>query len=480
MKRKFVLIFSMMVIGFSAFSQEAAKVMTLKECVDVALQNNLRVKRSIYSVKTAEVTLLQSKMALLPTVNAGSSAGKNFGRALNPVTNAYVNRNSTTLNLFGQASVTLFNGWRNQNTIKQNDFEFDATNEDLQKAKNDVILNVVNLYTNVVFNKELLANAKAQLVSSQEQLDRIKKQVLAGSLPRANELNQEAQVATNEVNAINQENALNLFLLQLKQAMQMPGSTNIDIEIPTINVEDLILDQTPEQIYSISEKTMPEIRSAANRVSSAEYALKVAKAGYMPRLSLNGSMQTNYSNISKLQTTTLDGTFTVSPIPIGITENSNEEIFGYQYNSTTVVRDYAMGDQLKDNLFKGIGLQLNVPIFNNWQTRSAVQRAAVSKEVASVTKQETENTLRQSIESAYNDALAASKTYSSSLKQVNAREEAYRMTKQRFEIGAANYVEFRISETDLFQAKSDLARAKYNFIFRKKLLDFYQGKTIEF
>ena len=109
-----------------------------------------------------------------------------------------------------------------------------------------------------------------------------------------------------------------------------------------------------------------------------------------------------------------------------------------------------------------------------------MQRAVISKETAEISKQETENTLRQSIETAFNDALAASKTYTASLKQVQAREEAYRMTKQRFEIGAANYVEFRISENDLFQAKSDLARAKYNFIFRKKLLDFYQGKDLTF
>jgi outer membrane protein len=155
---------------------------------------------------------------------------------------------------------------------------------------------------------------------------------------------------------------------------------------------------------------------------------------------MNGSSQTNYSNLSPFE----------------------------------------FKDQLNNNLFKSVGLSLNIPIFNGLQSRSAVQRAAVSKEVASITRQETENTLRQNIETAYNDALAASKTYSASLKQVQAREEAYRMTKQRFEIGAANYVEYRISENDLFQSKSDLARAKYNFIFRKKLLDFYQGKTIEF
>jgi outer membrane protein len=440
MMRKVVLIFSMLMVGSVAFGQEPPKALTLQECVKIALENNLRVKRGIYNLKGAEINLTQSKMAMLPNANAGASFGRNFGRALNPVDNDFVDKNSNAANLQGTSSVTLFNGLRIQNTIRQNNRDFEASGQDLEKAKNDVMLSVVNNYTNVVFNKELYENANYQLKSSQEQLERIVKQVSAGALPMSNQLNQEAQVATNEVNLINQENSLNLSMLQLKQAMQIPGSTSIDVVVPPIELEDLVLDQSPDQIYGTAIGTMPEIKSALLRVESAGFALKAAKGSLYPRLSANGSMQTNYS--------------TLSP--------------------------FTFNEQVDNNLYKSLGLNLSIPIFNGLQNRSAVQRAAVSKEVASITKQETENTLRQNIETSYNDALAASKTYSASLKQVQAREEAYRMTKQRFEIGAANYVEFRISENDLFQAKSDLARAKYNFIFRKKLLDFYQGKTIEF
>lgn len=475
MMRK-LLVFGFALAAFASFSQEAAKALTLKECIEIALEKNPRVKRSIFNVKTSEVNLLQSRLAMLPSVNASSNGGKNFGRALNPVTNGFVNRNSTTFSASGTASINLFNGWRTQNTIRQNSYDLAATSEDLQKSKNDVILSVVNSYTTVVFNKELLGNSKYQLQSSQEQLERIKKQVLAGALPLASELNQEAQVATNEVNLINQENALNLSLLQLKQTMQLPGSTNLDVETPSLSPEDLILTQTPEQIFDVSIQTMPEIKSAINRVNSAKYARLVAKGGYFPRLSLNGSLQSNYSNVSKLQELVSDVP-TLSTSPIGQT-SGGQEVFTYRFDTRIV--DYPFMDQLKDNLFKGIGLNLSIPIFNNWQVRASVARAAVSEELARITQLETENTLRQSIETAFNDALAASKTFAASQKQVQAREEAYRITKQRFEIGAANYVEFRISENDLFQAKSDLARAKYNFIFRKKLLDFYQGKPLEF
>jgi outer membrane protein len=440
MMRKLLLFLILVSIGVGANAQETPKALTLQECVNIALENNLRIKRSLYNLKSADINLTQSKMAMLPSLNAGTSFGRNFGRALNPVDNDFVNKNSNTANLQGTGSVLVFNGLRLQNTIKQNSKELDATSQDLEKAKNDVMLSVVNNYTNVVFNKELFENANYQLISSQEQLERIKKQVAAGALPVSSQLNQEAQVATNEVNLINQENALNLSFLQLKQSMQLPGSTAFDVVVPAVELEDLVLDNSAEAIYGTAVSTMPEIKSAILRMESSEFALRAAKGNLYPRLNLNGSAQTNYSDLSP----------------------------------------FAFSDQVNNNQFKSIGLQLNIPIFNGLQSRSAVQRAAVSKEVSAITKLETENTLRQNIETAYNDALAASKTYTASLKQVQAREEAYRMTRQRFEIGAANYVEYRISENDLFQSKSDLARAKYNFIFRKKLLDFYQGKSIEF
>ncbi len=458
------------------YAQEAAKQYTLQECVDMALEKNLRVKRSLYSIESSKINKTQALMSFLPTLNAGGAYGQNFGRNLNPVTNSFVNRNSTTTNAQLTSSLTLFNGLRIQNTFRQNTKDYDASNQDFQKAKNDVIINVVTLYTNVIFNKELMENANYQLKSSQQQLERIKKQVEAGSLPKSNQLNQEATVATNEVNLINQENALNLSMLQLKQAMQLPGSTAMDVVIPDLPTEDLILEQTPEEIFAIALQTMPEIKAAMLRVESAELAMKASKGNLYPRISLNGSAQSNSSNLSSKFKP--DGGYALSANPVGIVQPSNDPVYTFQPTGTT--EKYSHTSQLQDNIYKVFNLQISIPVFNGLQNRSAVQRAAVTSELARITKQETENTLRQTIESAYNDAFAASKTYAASLKQVNAREEAYRMNKQRFDIGALSYVEYNISENDLFQSKSDLTRAKYNFIFKKKVLDFYQGKTISY
>ncbi|MEK6780706.1 MAG: TolC family protein [Bacteroidota bacterium] len=475
----FNILFLLMLGGL--YAQEPRQ-WTLQECVDVALEKNLRVKRSLYNVESSKITLLQSKMAFLPTLNAGTAYGQNFGRALNPVTNLYANRNSNTINVQANSALTLFNGLRLQNTFRQSAVDYDASNEDFSKAKNDVIINVVTLYTNVIFNKELFGNTKYQLSSSQQQLERIKKQVIAGSLPKSNELNQEAQVATNEVNLINQENSLNLSMLQLKQSMQLPGSTPFDVAIPELETEDLILEQTPEEIYDISLQTMPEIKSAILRVQSAQLGLKASKGNLYPRFTVNANATSNYSSVSDQARYAFDSDNppSISSSPIGITQPGNEQVYSYVPATKKIADGYDERDQLKDNVFKSFSFQLSIPVFNGLQTRSAVQRAAITNELAQISKQETENTLRQTIESAYNDAFSAAKTYAASLKQVNAREEAYRMNKQRFDLGALSYVEYQISENDLFQAKSDLTRAKYNFIFKKKVLDFYQGKTISY
>ncbi|HRK54247.1 MAG TPA: TolC family protein [Cyclobacteriaceae bacterium] len=479
---RFLLIFFIaFTTTYSSFGQDEneEKEWTLQECIKVALDNNLNVRRGLYNVESFKVGLFQSKMSFLPTLNAGSSYGQNFGRAVNPVSNTFVNRNSSNINIQANSSLTLFNGLRLQNSFRQSQRDYQASEQDLEKAKNDVTINVVTLYVNVIFNQELFENANYQLNSSQQQLERIKKQVAVGGLPKGDELNQEAQVATNEVNLINQENALNFSLLQLKQAMQLPGSTPMKVQVPDLELEDLILDANPDVAYEMALQNMPEIKSAMLKVESAELALKASKGGLYPRLSLNGSAASNYSSASDQPFAVPVGDFTKTQI--GQVAGTNEPVYSFRQENTTIVSEgYSQQDQLKDNLFKQVNLSLSIPLFNGWQNKAGVQRAAINKEIADITVQETKNGLRQTIETAYNDALAALRSYSSSLRQVNAREEAYRMSKQRFELGAINYFEYQISENDLFQAKSDLARAKYNFIFKKKILDFYQGKPVDY
>lgn len=469
----------MLLLCASVLAQDAKKVWTLRELIDHAVSSNLTIKRSVYGVRTGEVNYLQSKMSMLPTANASVNYGFSWGRNIDPVSNQFVEERINSTNASASSSWLLWNGFRLFYAMKQNETELEALNQDLIKARNDVILNVITLYLNVVFNKELMHVAQLQVASTREQLERTRKMALAGSVPQADVLNLEAQLATNELTVVQRENAYNLSLLQLKQALQFPASQPLEVANvpPDIDAEPVIT-RTSEEIFESAMALMPEIQAARLRQRSAMYALRSARGNYYPRLSLNGNITTLYSTARK--EAFLEGT-NIIPVEIGyLQSNPSERVYTDQVVPQYTFRTMDYSDQFKNNLGKGLGFNLTIPLFNGFSARSAVQRAAINRELADITFLERENQLRQSVETAYNDAVAAAKTYESARKQVKAREEAYRMTKQRFELGAANYVEYQVAENDLYQAQSDMLRARYDFIFRKKVLDFYQGLPLEF
>jgi outer membrane protein len=486
MKSKALLTLLLFFSVLSAFPQQSDStgsktVWTLKECVAYALANNLQVKRSELSLELSDIDKRQAKLALLPSANAFGSNGFNWGRGIDPVTNQFISSQRNGYTQVGvSGDVDIFNGLRLQNTIKQSNLDFEASEKDLGKTRNDVTLNVISLFINVVFNKELLENARLQLLSSEQQLERTRKLVAAGSLPKSNELNLDAQVATNELNLINQENALNLSLLQLQQALQLPANDAFDVQVPEITAEDLVLEQTRDEIFQIAKGTMPEIIGSKMRIESSYYAVKASRGNLYPRLSLSGSINSNYSSASRRR---FVSTGAIETVPTGLfifdDLGDRQDVFTDQAEGS-FQENYGFRDQLKDNLYKSVSLTLSIPIFNNFNARANVQRAMISNEQAKINAREIENTLRQTVETSFNNAIAASKSYNSSIRQVQAREEAYRMVEQRYNIGAANYVEYQVAENDMFQARSDLSRAKYEFIFRKKVLDFYLGNPLEF
>ncbi len=474
MIRKLFLVSVCLLITLSGFTQEK-KTWTLRELIDYAIANNLSVKRSIYGVESSEINAFQSKMAMLPTLNANGNYGWNWGRTIDPTTNIFTENQVKSSNLGANSSLLLWNGFRLFYNMKQGEIDLDAANEDLIKSRNDIILNVITLYLNVVFNKELNNVAQLQVKSTQEQLDRTKKLVEAGSVPLADVLNLDAQLATNELTVIQRENSLNLSILQLKQALQLPASTPMDVELPVLDIENqLNINKTADEIYDIATLTMPEIKAADLRKKSSLYASRSAKGNLYPRLSVNASYSTIYSD--QRQQFQPDG---------GTTSRS---IGFVQGTGTPVLTDVPTGsfyipgisDQFVDNRGRSIGVSLQIPVFNGFSTRSAMQRAAINREIANISFQEISNTLRQTVETSYNNAIAAVKTYQSTDKQVKARDEAFRMTKQRYNLGAVNFVDYQVAENNLFQAESDLLRAKYDFIFRKKVLDFYQGLPLDF
>lgn len=471
--KRILLLFFVVLLSFSSRAQidTTARKWTLREIIDYAIAHNLTVKRSTYAVETGEINYRQSKAVMLPSLNASGSQGYNWGRNIDPTTNVFTEERIESANISANSSLLLWNGFRLFYSMKQNDVELDALNQDMIKARNDVILNVITLYLNVVFNKELYAVAQFQLKSSQEQWARTKRLSDAGSVPLGDVLNLDAQVATNEVNVIQQENSLNLSLLQLKQALQLPSSTPMDVELPQIDVENELVTKSAEEIFEIATMSMPEIKAAELRKKSASYFLRSTKGSLYPRLSLNASYSSVYSD--QRTQIDLDGPTTIQSVPVGYVGGSMDPVFRDVSVPTTYVPSYI--NQFQDNRGRSLGFSLQIPIFNGLSTRSAIQRAAINRDIADINLIETKNSLRQIVETAYNSAQAAIKTYQSTEKQVRARDEAFRMTKQRYDLGAVNFVDYQIAENNLFQAQSDLLRAKYDFIFRKKVLDFYQG-----
>ena len=469
------------------------KKWTLQECVDYALDNNLSVERGFLNVESSDITLDQSKMALLPSVNANGSTGYNWGRSIDPTTNDFITQRIHAIGASAGANVTLFNGFALRNTITQNRLSYEGSKYSLEKTKNDITINVVLSFVVVIFNKELYENTKLQLASTQEQVTRTEKQVAVGALPNSALLDIQAQLASNEVNVINQENELNISKLKLKQLLQLPANEPFDVAVPDVNLNEINLQNTSVgEIYVQSQMVMPDIKIAEYNVQSADYGEKSAKAQFYPRITASAGLSTNYSDAFKLFNS--DGSYTQEQIPDP--ENPLVMIDAYQQVKYSAVHGsdfYApivspngnlitkpISDQFNDNLSKYISLGVSIPIFNGMQARSNVQRATIARRQAEISKIETNNTLRQSIESAYNDVQAAAKSYQSSLKLVDAREESFRAVQKRSALNAISKYDYQIAENDLFRAKSDLLRAKYDYIVKLKILDFYQGKTLEF
>ena len=474
------LILTFLTIGMhSSVMAQTDSLWTLKQCIDYALEHNLSVQNQQLNVELNEVNLQQSKMELTPSLNGNSNYGINWGLSINPVSNIAQQQQQSNGSAGLNASWLIYNGGRVFHTIKQNMALLSNGKNDLEKTKNDIILSIITNYTNVIFNKELLNNAESQFKSTQSQLDRTQKQVAAGALPRSAELDLKAQLANNELNVINGQNTLMLSLLQLKQVMLLQGTSQLEVIVPEIEVDSSMLaDINVNLIFENAQSVMPEIKSADGQVEAAEIGILVAKGNYYPSIRLNAGFNTNYSSIvADRGMFEPDGTIIDYPTGDFVGTSAGTPVVRSIQNGTIV--DYPTRQQLADNFGQAIGLSLSVPIYNNMRANSAVQRAKITRERALIQAQQVRQQLRQTIETASSDALSSAKTYVSSFKSVEAQEESFRATKQRYENGAANYTEYQVSENNLYQAKSNLLRAKYNFIFRLKILDFYQGNPID-
>jgi len=481
---------------FPAFSQTEANddplVLTLQESIDRAIKNNINVRQTELQVLGSQVSLTQSKADFAPSLNANTSVSYSVGRTINQFSNEYVDQPVRQQNMGLTTNLPLFTGLQRLNTVKQNQTELQGSQYNLEASKDQVTLNVIQAYTQILFNLELLETAELQLQTSELQLQRTEKLVEAGSLPVANRLQLEAQQANDELNVVNAENDLELARLNLKQLMQLPESQPVEIVIPQL--PDPSLDVLPPSAAVVYEEAMQEwasLQSTQLQVKSARYGLEIAKGGYYPSISLSAGIFSQFSSIAPNQiprsgTENIDRVIPTGnflEVPAGLIPDVPGGTRIPVLTETQIPSEFTDNtylNQLEFNLRRFVSIDMRIPIFNNWQVRSGVANARLNLESARLEEVNQQNQLRQTIEQVYLDAKVAAKSYFANLSRVASLEEAFRNTETRYQVGAIDAVDFNQSKNDLNQAESDLIRAKYNYIFSLKVLDFYMGRPLGF
>ena len=463
---------------------------TLSECIDYAVKNNLSVQQSQWNVVSDEVAWQQSKADLLPSLNANTNLSYSVGRTIDQFTNLYTEAPVRQQDMGVSAQISLFNGLKKLNTIKRNKNNVAVSGLDLAATKDNITLNVITAYTQILLNTELLETAKFQLLTTQSQLERTRRLVDAGSLPKADFLQLDAQLAQGEAAIVDAENNLALAQLQLKQLLQIPADQSLEVTIPEVEVpETPLLPVSAEAVYEQAVTSLPAIRSADLQITSAEYNIAIAKADYYPSISLVGALGSRYSSVAPAripkagvanvpQEQTI-GFFTLPEAAGGVPAGTPVPV------STVVERPQAFTEntylnQIDFNLRRFVQLSLNIPIFNNWQIRSGVANAKIGLESARLNALDQRNVVRQNIEQAYLDAKSAAKSYTANQRQVTSLQEAFKNTEVRYQAGAIDAVDYNQAKNQLNSAESDLVRTKYNYVFSLKVLDFYQDKPLNF
>jgi outer membrane protein len=420
-------------------------VWSLQQAVQYGIKNNLQVRQQGLQVEQESLNVNLARANQLPSLNGSASYGYNFGLSNNPITFEVQNEQTRSSNFAIQASVPIFSGLQIQNTIKRNRIDLKASELDQKRAQNDLTLNIITAYMQILLNQELLKTNQERQKLTQSQLERTQRLFKAGSVPESNVLELNAQLASDELNIITAQNQIELAELQLIQLLNLENASPSDfaIEVPTIpNPDESVIAYEIQEIYESAERNMPEILSNQLRVESSLRTIDISKGALFPTLSLAGRLSTTYfySNLFL----NIDPYFT----------------------------------QLTDNFGQFLGFNLNVPIFNGFRTRNNVQLSKIGLRNAELNTSIAKNQLRQNIMQAYTDAIGAQKRFVAAKKQLEAFEQAYKNAEIRLNNGLINNVDFNVARNNLVKAQSDIIQAKYDYTFRLKILDFYQGKPI--
>jgi len=475
--RTFIFIFFLLAGAAYAQQPSAPKTWSLEECIDYALKNNIQVKQSELNTSLSKVNVLAAEGNMLPSINGNASHSYNIGRTVDRFTNQFADAQVLSQNLYVSAEISLFSGFQNINTIKQNRYEYLASKYDVDKMKNDVSLNVATAYLQALYTMDAVINAQNQLAITTAQVDRTKQLVDAGASAKGTLLDIQAQQASEELALTDAQNQLDIALLSLTQLLNLPSSENFSIVKPDLSsVNESLLTSTPALIYNTAISNLPEVKSAEFKLKSARKGVDVAWGGLSPRLSFSASYGTGYSGASQRL---LGLPSYTGYAPNGDLTSGGDTVYSPVFSSPTYEKiPYA--DQYRDNVNKSFGFYLQVPIFNKLQVKTAIDRAKIQEMSAELTIESTKLQIQKNVQQAYADANAGLKKYASSVKALEAMQESFKYTEQKFNVGMVNTTDYNTAKNKMAKAQSDLLQAKYEYVFKAKVLDFYQGKPLKF
>jgi outer membrane protein len=440
MNRKIITIL-LLIMGVHLTALQAQEIWSLEKCVNYALTNNIKIKQGVIATQYQQNQLQQSKFSRLPNLNGQTSQNLNYGRSLT-YDNTYKNINSSETDFGLGTSVPVFQGFQISNNIAKLELDFKASMEDLSLAQSNISVNIASTYLEILFAKELVKVSEDQLQVTRLQIKQIGEKVEAGSLARGSLLEIEAQAAGEDLNLVNAKNQLQLSKLKLVQLLELEMNDKFDVEIPVLpEISAQASVAGAGEVYASAVQIRPEIKGADLRAQSSKFQLKLAQGALYPTISLYANVYDSYNN--------------------KYTDNNGKSI--------------PFSNQLKNNQRKGLGVQMNIPIFSRFQNKIQIDNARLQVLNTELDLESAKKLLRSDIETAQTNAIGAMNRFISNQKALSSMREAFRYSEEKFGVGLVNAVEYNTAKSKLAKSESDLLQAKYEFIFRTKLLDLYRG-----
>ena len=460
-----IIICSLPVAGQSSYS--------LADCIRIARENNIGAQQSKLSVRQSEIALKSAQLARVPNLNAGVNNSYNFGRTIDPFTNAFINQNVTAVSTNLSSSVTLYNGFRLTNSIKSAESSLEASALDIEALENDIALDIAALYLTALMAQEQVKVFESNIAQTTEQLKRIQILLDAGATTIDKKYELEAQLGNDQLQLTTASNNALLSLLSLRIYMNLP--TEDAFELKPIEAEDIPV-STPadvdlESVIQNNFKSLPQVQRDEILKMASEYDVSVATASKYPSLTLAANLNSLYSSQSRLP---------VDPrteeVEFGYVGGSLDPVFTQRQ-----VFDYetpGFTNQLQNNFGQTFGFSLSVPIFNRNLISAGIENSKINNQRASLQLENTKNQIQNNVYQAYYSWLASEKAYMSANKAFEAQKKLLDQTKLRYDAGAASYFDWMTSRNNFTAAEVNLVRARYDLVFKEKTFSFYLGKEI--